>query len=157
MSNLASRSGGPQDRRGRSDRTLLISIHSKYADLILSGTKRVELRRRFDANSAGSRMLIYATLPTAAVVGHVCIERVERLAVRDIWQRHGRNASISAADFGRYFDGIKNGCALVLSHPIRFMTPVPLDSMRTKLGLAPPQSYIFLRDDHRDLIEHEQD
>lgn len=139
-----------------SSRTLLVSIHGKYAELIMTGVKRVELRRRFDLDAAGSRMFIYATLPTAAVVGHARIERVDRLAVRDIWSRHGSSASISVDEFERYFDGVENGCAVLLSEPKRFATPIPLDQMRRMHGLTPPQSYIFLRDNHRDLIEHEQ-
>jgi predicted transcriptional regulator len=101
-------------------------------------------------------MLIYATLPTAAVVGHARIERVDRLAVEDIWLHHGTGASVSSLDFCRYFAGAENGCAVVLTEPTRFAAPVPLDRMRAAYSLRPPQSYMFLGDDHRDLIEHEQ-
>ena len=154
MTHSALPTGDPQRRR--SERAILVSIHTEYAELILSGVKSVELRRRFQVDAAGSRMLIYATLPTGAVVGHVCIERVDRLSVQEIWTRHGGQASISFHDFRRYFDGTDSGCALVLSSPVRFEEPVPLNRLRTKLGLSPPQSYVILRDGHRDLIEHEQ-
>lgn len=134
-----------------------MSIHTRYAELILAGTKRVELRRRFDAYAAGSRMLIYATLPTAAVIGHARIDQVHRLPIEDIWRRHGDRASISSDDFDRYFEGVRDGCAVLLSDPKRFASPVPLEHMRAAHGLSPPQSYIFLRDSHRALIQHEQD
>ena len=137
-------------------RTLLVSIHDRYAELILSGKKSVELRRRFGPHAAGSRMLIYATLPTAAVVGHIKIEEVDRLPVAEIWVRHGRRALISNGDFSRYFDGTDQGCAIMLAQPTRFATPIPLGEMRLTHGLNAPQSYIVLREAHRDLIEHEQ-
>lgn len=136
---------------------MLISIHSHYARLILSGEKRVELRRRFDSAAGGNRMLIYATLPTAAVVGHVVIDNVECLSTDEIWRRYSKDAAISAEDFRNYFTGVENGCAVLLSNPKTYKEPVPLHDLRSTHGLTAPQSYIFLRDAHRKLIEHEQD
>ncbi|NWK94880.1 hypothetical protein DM806_04195 [Sphingobium lactosutens] len=138
-------------------KALLISIHSHYAQLILSGKKRVELRRRFASEAAGSRMLIYATLPTAAVIGHVVIDNVEWLSTDEIWHRYGNDAAISAEDFRSYFAGVENGCAVLLSNPKTYTEPVPLQDLRSTHGLTAPQSYFFLRDAHRELIEHEQD
>jgi predicted transcriptional regulator len=137
-------------------RTLLISIHENYAELILSGQKNVELRRRFDPNTAGCRMLIYATLPTAAIIGSIQIEAVNRLPIAEIWARHGSRASIPEPDFYRYFSGTDWGCAIMLEQPKRFATPISLEVMREKYGLNAPQSYIILRDSHSDLIRHEQ-
>jgi len=139
------------------EKALLVSIHSRYARLILSGEKRVELRRRFDSEAAGSRMLIYATSPTAAVIGHVVIDHVECLSTDEIWHRYGKDAAISAEDFRSYFAGVEGGCAVVLSSPKTYKEPVPLHDLRRTHGLTAPQSYIFLRDAHRELIEHEQD
>lgn len=137
-------------------RTLLVSIHNHYARLILSGKKSVELRRRFDASAAGSRMLIYATLPTAAVIGHVDIEKIDILPVDELWQQHGASAVISAENFKLYYDGADKGCALLLSNPTTYQSPVPLKNLREEYGLNAPQSYLVLKDAHRDLIEHEQ-
>lgn len=137
-------------------RVLLISIHNNYARLILSGKKSVELRRRFDRKAAGSRMLIYATSPAAAVIGHVQIECVQCLSPQVIWQLHGAASAISKEDFDSYFSGVEKGCAVLLSNPSVYASPIPLQTLRSKHGLTAPQSYIFLREAHRELIEHEQ-
>ena len=150
-----SRSAARETRRAF-DRTLLISIHNHYAELILAGKKSVELRRRFDASAAGSRMLIYATQPTAAVIGHVDIEKIDVLPVDELWQLHGASAVISAADFRLYYDGTDTGCALLLTNPTTYQSPVPLKNLREEYGLNAPQSYLVLKEAHRDLIEHEQ-
>jgi predicted transcriptional regulator len=47
----------------------LISIRPGYANAILDGTKTIELRRRVPELVSGTRLWIYATRPTAAVVG----------------------------------------------------------------------------------------
>ena len=148
--------GAARDTGRASDRTLLVSIHNHYARLILAGKKSVELRRRFDASAAGSRMLIYATQPTAAVIGHVDIEKMDVLPVDELWQQHGESAVISTEDFKLYYDGADTGCALLLSNPTTYQSPVPLKNLREEYGLNAPQSYLVLKEAHRDLIEHEQ-
>jgi hypothetical protein len=56
----------------------IISIHPGYADAILDGTKTIELRRRVPELANGTRFWIYATRPTAAVVGVATISDVKR-------------------------------------------------------------------------------
>ena len=136
---------------------LLVSIHSHYAELILSGVKSVELRRRFARNVVGRKMFIYATLPKAAVVGHVQIEGIEHISVAEIWDLYGARAAISRDAFTRYFEGVNAGYAILLSEPKRYDHPVPLQALRAIHKLTVPQSYTFLREAHRELIEHEQD
>ena len=155
MTSAAAR--GERSRRSDGPRSVLVSIHARYAELILGGEKRVELRRRFDASAAGMTLIIYATLPTAAVVGSAVVGAVERLPLRELWKRHGSCAAVSAGDFARYFDGAKEGCALLLSRPMRYERPISLAELRSRHGLSAPQSYLYLSDDHRELIRHEQD
>ena len=138
-------------------RNLLVSIHSHFAELILTGVKSVELRRRFDPTAVGGRMLIYATSPTAAVIGYTRIEEVEWLPVDAIWARYNSHAAISFPNFRRYFEGADKGFAIHVAEPTRYINPISLTDMRNKHGLRAPQSYMLLRDIHRELIEHEQD
>lgn len=147
----------PRSRAPDDARSVLVSIHARYAELILGGHKSVELRRRFDVSAAGSTLIIYATLPTAAVVGSAVVGAVERLPLRELWDRHGPRTAVSAGDFARYFDGTEEGCALLLSRPTRYERPIPLAELRTRHGINAPQSYVYLGDAHRDLVRHEQD
>ncbi|SFL80002.1 hypothetical protein [Methylorubrum salsuginis] len=101
-------------------------------------------------------MLIYATQPIAAVVGYTQIENVDRLPIVELWNRYGERASITKVDFMRYFDGVDEGCAILLTRPKRYAAPIRLDEMRSTHGLNAPQSYVVLREAHRDLIDHEQ-
>ena len=156
MNEMPSRLSGREINMRQLNRAMLISIHARYAHLILSGEKRVELRRRFSSHAVGNRMLIYATLPAAAVVGHVLIDDVQTASVREIWQAYGKNAVISAEDFDAYFAGLRTGNAVLLRDPVKYEQPIPLDDLRKSYGLRAPQSYIYLNEAHRDLIEHER-
>lgn len=156
MNEMSSHLAGREINLGRLDRAMLISIHPRYAQLILSGEKRVELRRRFNSHAVGNRMLIYATLPEAAVVGHVLIEDVQTASVNEIWQSHGKNAMISAEDFAEYFAEIFTGSAVILRNPVKYERPISLEELRSSYGIRAPQSYIYLNESHRELIEHER-
>ena len=49
--------------------TYLMSIKPLFAEQILSGQKRYELRRRAGEISAGSLVVLYASNPVKAIVG----------------------------------------------------------------------------------------
>ncbi|MCA1515640.1 ASCH domain-containing protein [Bradyrhizobium sp. NBAIM01] len=77
----------------------IVSIHPDYADAILDGTKTIELRRRSPELANGTRLWIYATRPTAAVVGVATISDVNRAHPRTIWQKHRDGAGVDHASF----------------------------------------------------------
>ena len=64
---------------------LLLSIHPRYADLILSGEKTVELRRRRPRIKSGPG-LIYATSPRMELVAMFRIEGVISVPLVLLWQ-----------------------------------------------------------------------
>lgn len=143
------------DREVGGPRYLLLSIHPQYAELILSGTKRVELRRRIDAKITGCQMLIYATLPVGAVVGRAVVSSVRHLPIPELWSEFGSSAAVPRADFFSYYSGLTHGYAVELSSVHRYFSPVPLGDLRRIHGVSPPQSYRFLDPEHS-LAHHER-
>ena len=93
----------------------IISIHPGYADAILDGTKTIELRRRIPELATGTRLWIYATRPTAAVVGVATISDVNRAHPRTIWQKHREGAGVDHASFMEYFHGAQEAVAILLA------------------------------------------
>jgi len=51
---------------------VLLSVRQPWADLLVDGTKTVETRRRLkpETFAPGTVVLVYATAPTKAVIGH---------------------------------------------------------------------------------------
>ncbi|WP_068094079.1 ASCH domain-containing protein [Novosphingobium rosa] len=135
--------------------TLLISIHPVYSDLIFKREKRVELRRKFDPALAGSRLLIYSTLPTGAIIGHAGVGTVHTLPPKEIWARFSEIAMIGEGDFWRYYAGRDRGFVIEIEDPQLFETPITLQEMRSRYDLKPPQSYMFLREDQSGILQHE--
>lgn len=117
----------------------IISIYPAHAHAILEGTKTIELRRRIPALSSGMRLWIYATRPTAAVVGVVTIEDVARARPATIWKQHRQGAGLDHASFKAYFAGTQEAVAILLS-AARRVGPISMEQLRqVRDRFHPPQ------------------
>jgi predicted transcriptional regulator/DNA-binding XRE family transcriptional regulator len=138
-------------------RDVILSIHPAHAEKILDGTKTVELRRRFtDGVAPGTLALIYTTSPTRALTGFAKIDKVQRLAVRDIWERYRVAARLRKSDFDAYFCGLDRGYVIVFSSARPFARPVGLSELRKRFSFEPPQSYQYAPAHMRELMEHDR-
>ena len=122
----------------------IISIHPDYADAILAGTKTIELRRRIPELRSGSRLWIYATQPTGAVVGVVTIQEVAKAHPTTIWKKHRRGVGVDHASFRAYFDGAHEAVAIILA-AARRVGPITIEQLRQiRDRFHPPQVLIRL-------------
>ncbi|HEY4941698.1 MAG TPA: hypothetical protein VII56_09720 [Rhizomicrobium sp.] len=124
---------------------LLLSIKPEYAIAIVDGRKTVELRRKFPEDVAGgSKAFIYSSSPVQAVVAFAVIERVDRLALERLWQRHGKASCVDRATFDAYFLGQSIGCGVVLRSITSLANPIPREDLKSRFGILPPQSFMYL-------------
>jgi predicted transcriptional regulator len=118
----------------------IISIHTDYANAILAGTKTVELRRRVPDLAAGTRLWIYATQPTGAVVGYVTVNDILRAPPGALWNKHRYDTAIEYRAFKEYFNGSEEGVAIQLGSARR-ITAITIDHLRRiRHGFHPPQT-----------------
>jgi predicted transcriptional regulator len=117
----------------------IISIHPGYADAILAGEKTIELRRRVPKLTNGSRLWIYATQPTGAVVGVVTIQEVAKASPSTIWKRHRSGAGVDHASYKAYFKGAQEAIAILLTAAER-VGPISVEQLRKiRNRFHPPQ------------------
>lgn len=123
---------------------VLLSVRPQYANLLVDGVKRIELRRKFPTNlKGGTRCLIYSSSPTQRVIGECKIESVKKLPLVDLWKESAMDAMISWADFSSYFSGLDCGYAVRVYGPQRYERPKELSKVAGKEA-KPPQSYRYL-------------
>lgn len=121
---------------------VLISIKPKYIDLILSGRKTVELRKR-SRITPGTRLILYASSPRCAVVGEALVSFREELTIDTLWTKHGEAAGVGKEELDGYYADAPTGVALGLTDVFRYQEDIPLSSLRdAKRGFQPPQSYM---------------
>lgn len=128
---------------GREDakRVALMSIHTRWAEAIMDGSKRVEFRKRRLAPDIQT-VLVYATAPVSKIIGSFTIDRIESGSPTEIWERFGMVGVIGRDDYFAYFEGADSAVAIVVSVAERFDEPVSLDSMEPRPAV--PQSFAYL-------------
>lgn len=117
----------------------IISIHRAYAEAILAKTKSVEFRRKLPEISCGTRLWIYATRPTAAIVGFATVLDIDRASPTAIWRKYRSNAGLDHAAFRAYFDGATEAIAILLSTARRII-PINVSRLgKVRKSFHPPQ------------------
>lgn len=117
-----------------------MSIKPVYVRRILSGSKRIELRKRRPAFEEGQHILIYSTAPDGYVCGRAVVDKVQMYSPHDFWSIHWAVLGIDRIEYERYFKGCKFAYGVHL-RDVQRVEP-------TDLTFHPPQSYLFLREDN---------
>ena len=128
------------------DNRILMSIHPKYADEILSGAKLVEIRRKFSEKLLGMRVSLYATKPVASLVGEATITNIITGSPEEIWCQFGNMIGVSKGEFDRYVSDCTKAVAITLDEVNSFETSISLlqASSWVSHDLRPPRSYYRL-------------
>ena len=134
---------------------LLLSIHPRFAEAIFDGTKKVELRRRAPKLMAGDEVVVYATVPTAAVLGKFTVESVDSCGLHELWQVTRKVAAVSNSEFDAYFDGLDRGVGIWIANSQRYSSTVSLTELRDSIpGFHPPQGFRYLSTHEVKIIEN---
>lgn len=123
-------------------RKIVLSVKPRWMNLIMSGRKTVELRRRFPMLSgAPVTALLYSSAPVMAIVGSVHIEDIVVLPPDQLWRRVADQAGVSEDQYRAYFGGAVEASALFLGTVKVLPTPIPLGQLRSSANFTPPISW----------------
>jgi predicted transcriptional regulator len=126
-------------------RLALMSIRPRFAELIISGEKTVELRRRNVALKPADQVLVYASSPVMAICGSFVVAAVVRKPLTDLWREFNARSCVTRAEFDEYFDGLGEGTAIEVSSAKSTTPQIPLDELRKVWpGFHPPQTLMYL-------------
>ncbi len=125
---------------------VLLSVKTAYAELLVEGAKRIELRRRFPIDlSPGTKIVVYASGEAKRIIGEVLISRITRLSISELWKFAAIDAMISWPNFEKYFAGTEYGYAIEVERPQRYRKSISLSQFYAQdSGVRPPQSYCYL-------------
>lgn len=132
-------------RKPKPNRTAIFSIKPKYAALIFSGCKTVELRRILPRRiKQGSRILFWESAPGKRLAGYARVEAVISSPVEELWRSVSNLAGVSREEFDDYFEGKDSGVAVYLTDAVEFRRKPQLSALRSRLGFQPPQSFRYI-------------
>lgn len=123
-------------------RAILLSIKPKYSDLILSGEKRVELRRTWASEEVGL-IAVYASSPVQRIVALVAVDEVVWASPTKLWSHcTSRGGALTRRELKEYFTGKGEGCAVLLGEVRKLKQP--LDPRSVFKQFSAPQSFRYL-------------
>lgn len=125
---------------------LLLSLKPRYAEMFMAGRKSIEVRRtRPTAAAAGTKVIIYSSSPTMAVVAVAQIGAITQGPHEEIWETVGHQTGISKVEYETYVCGANQAVAIEIRGVRPFAEPVRLAEMRRRQpGFSPPQSFRYL-------------
>lgn len=132
----------PESSEQPGGRAVLLSIKPKYADLILAGSKRVELRRSWPSNDIGV-MVLYSSSPIQRLVGVAYIDHIEETDPNGLWKLADEfGGGVSNDELNEYFAGKKTAFGIMIREAkIAEVTISPKDLFA---NFSPPQSFQYL-------------
>lgn len=128
---------------GHGGRAVLLSIKPRYAELILAGSKTVELRRSWPSNDVGV-MVLYASAPVQKLVGIAYVKRVEELNIDELWTlAQARGGGVTKEELVEYFEGKRSAYGIIIEGVRTAVRQV--EPKRLFPDFVPPQSFLYLK------------
>jgi len=126
---------------------VLLSIQPEYAEKIMEGKKRIELRKKFSRKWEGERVCFYASRPVAALVGEARIRKINVDKPAHIWETYYSDIGSSKDKFDAYVGTATEIYALELTDVVPYRNWIPISQLTHLLDndLVPPQSYCSIQ------------
>lgn len=122
---------------------VVLSIHPKYADLILNGEKKYEYRKRLFSKNV-TTLILYATYPVKQVVGEVQIINVLKDKKHIIWERTHQFGKVTKYEYNKYYNKYAMAVAFELGNAIKYDVPKKLQDFNINKS---PQSFVYLKEE----------
>ncbi len=124
---------------------VLLSIRDKYAQRIIEGTKKAEIRRLFSSKMNISRVYVYVPSPQKKFIGYFQVTKINKMPIDKLWKKSGKESSLTRDEFFMYFSGKDVGFSIHFDTFISFSRPKSLDFVRNNYpDFYPPQSFIYV-------------
>lgn len=132
----------PESSEQPSGRAVLLSIKPKYADLIVAGTKRVELRRSWPSTDIGI-MVLYSSSPVQRLVGLAFVDRVEECDFDTLWALANTNGGgVTHEELKSYVKGKKTAYGVMINRVK--VAEIQVDPKDLFPNFTPPQSFFYI-------------
>jgi predicted transcriptional regulator len=122
-------------------RQVVMSVHPRYAEAIMDGSKKVEFRKRALASDVVV-VWVYATAPVQRIVGYFEVDATVMATPRDLWHQFRAVGGINRSDFYRYYATAALGAGIKIKRASRLPVPVPISELLP--SGVPPQSYAYV-------------
>ena len=132
----------PEYSNTQNGSAILLSVKSKFANLIVEGSKLVELRRTIPAQNLVT-IAIYSSSPVQMIVALADVKEIIEASPTKLWDiSKGNGGGLTKAELFAYFDSKKTGFAIMLEN-IRVYDE-PVKPTKVFKPFSAPQSFRYL-------------
>lgn len=123
---------------------ILLSVQPNYANLIFSGKKQVEIRKKFSRRWVGRKAVVYGTQPLGSLIGEVTLSNVTPGSPSAIWEQYGARSGCTFKEFEDYVGDSEEVYAIELSNVYPYLAPIGIAQIShlVREELRPPQSFL---------------
>ena len=124
---------------------IIISLKPIYSELVLSGSKTVEVRNRIVRIEPSTKVWIYVKCPVGKIVALADVEQVIHDNPDTIWKYYQEKIGIDRTQFKEYVGNRDLVSAIVLQKLMILNDPMSIASIRRiESGFQPPQFYSYI-------------
>lgn len=120
----------------------LYSIKPQYSNLIFSGKKTIELRRKLP-KTKNKIIAVYETNPTKKVIGLCEVSNYYELPIKKI-QTFIKHARVEKEFLLNYYKNKKQFAAIEIVNYYKFKKPLALEEFSEERKVCAPQSFCYV-------------
>ncbi|WP_233899728.1 ASCH domain-containing protein [Tenacibaculum piscium] len=129
---------------------VILSIKPIYAQAIISGTKKVEFRKR-NFKRQVDKIFIYSSSPEKKIIGFFTIKEIVEDSPINLWKKFKEVGGIDKKSFFEYYQNSETGFSIKISKVNKFEKGIePSDFFE---NFNAPQSFIYLEEETAQSIE----
>lgn len=123
-----------------------LSIKRVYAERIINGTKKIELRKRSIGMELGNLILLYETTPDSVIEGGFIADKTICLPVSEMWSNYHHILGVEKEFYDIYFDNCEFAYGTFVYQSFVF-PPISLTQLHKLCPrFTPPQATINWRE-----------
>ena len=131
-------------------KNIILSIHPKFVEKILTGEKTFEYRKKLPEEKI-EYVLIYATVPVQKIVAIGIVDSILSEKPQNLWKKTFGASGIDKSFFDTYFKNSERAFAIKFRQILKLNKPIVLSDIDCKF---PPQSYTYYKGDVQKLLEN---
>jgi predicted transcriptional regulator len=124
--------------------SVILSIKPIYAQAIMSGTKKVEFRKKTFKRQV-DKIFVYSSSPEKKIIGFFTIKEIIENSPENLWKEFKDVGGIDKKSFFDYYQNSETGFSIKISEANKFENGIePSDYFE---NFNAPQSFIYLEEE----------
>lgn len=127
-----------------------MSIKPKYAEQIICGRKKIELRKRIPTISTGDMIVFYESTPVKRITLYCEVSDIIKISPAKLWNEYNNLLAIEREHYETYFSNKSTAYGIELKNIVR---TEHIKLCQLSENLRPPQSYRYLSEEEFRIVE----